>query len=202
MQAYNFRLIITTDPDNRIPFSKPAGYNPQEYVLLSRYIKAGMPEAEAFRKFDPIQNSFSRPTTATPPGATSLTAAEFRNPGGLMVKFKNAGGPLTKWLKEQFPADLQAQINAYDSAQPLSAALVTAVAAELNRLIQAGPIYDAELFSRVNLPADVKQQATQNLEGEARARRSGVPPRLAAPDPRTAPGRATSARSSSSGCAG
>lgn len=55
IQAYNFRLCLTKDPQNRIPFEKPAGYDPQEYVLLARYLAKGWPASEVFRKFDPIQ---------------------------------------------------------------------------------------------------------------------------------------------------
>lgn len=55
IQAYNFRLCLTEDPANRIPFEKPAGYDPREYVLLARYLQAGWPESEVFRKFDPIR---------------------------------------------------------------------------------------------------------------------------------------------------
>lgn len=57
IQAYNFRLCLTKDAGNRIPFEKPAGYNPQEYVLLARYLAKGWPEKEVFRKFDPIQGN-------------------------------------------------------------------------------------------------------------------------------------------------
>ncbi|MES2461174.1 MAG: FAD-dependent oxidoreductase [Armatimonadota bacterium] len=60
VQAYNFRLALTNDPDNRIAFEKPEGYDPKEYVLLARYLKAGWPESEVFRKFDPIHNSASK----------------------------------------------------------------------------------------------------------------------------------------------
>jgi hypothetical protein len=59
VQAYNFRLALTNDPANRIAFPKPEGYDPKEYVLLARYLKAGWPETEVFRKFDPIHNSAS-----------------------------------------------------------------------------------------------------------------------------------------------
>jgi hypothetical protein len=54
VQAYNFRMCLTDRPDLRIPFSKPAAYNPQWYVLLKRHLATGW--NEAFRKFDPIRN--------------------------------------------------------------------------------------------------------------------------------------------------
>lgn len=41
VQAYNFRLCLSNDPANQIHFEKPQGYDPQEYVLLARYLAAG-----------------------------------------------------------------------------------------------------------------------------------------------------------------
>ena len=37
MQAYNFRMCLTDVPENRVPFPKPAGYDPLRYELLLRY---------------------------------------------------------------------------------------------------------------------------------------------------------------------
>jgi hypothetical protein len=45
VQAYNFRLCLTDDPANRLPFPKPAGYDPLRYELLRRYIEAGVFDA-------------------------------------------------------------------------------------------------------------------------------------------------------------
>lgn len=41
VQAYCFRMCLTDHPDNRIPFSKPEGYNELEYELLFRNYEAG-----------------------------------------------------------------------------------------------------------------------------------------------------------------
>jgi hypothetical protein len=38
IQAYNFRMILTKEPDNRIPFPKPADYNPERYELLAQFL--------------------------------------------------------------------------------------------------------------------------------------------------------------------
>jgi hypothetical protein len=40
IQAYNFRVIGTNVPENRIPWEKPAGYDPKRYELLARYLKS------------------------------------------------------------------------------------------------------------------------------------------------------------------
>lgn len=36
-QAYNFRLCVTTNPQNLVPFAKPAGYDPSYWELARRY---------------------------------------------------------------------------------------------------------------------------------------------------------------------
>jgi hypothetical protein len=38
VQAYNFRLILTNDPANRLPWTKPDGYDPGQFALLARYL--------------------------------------------------------------------------------------------------------------------------------------------------------------------
>ncbi|MGH7139732.1 MAG: FAD-dependent oxidoreductase [Pirellulales bacterium] len=45
VQAYNFRMCLTDDPANRLPFPKPPGYDPLRYELLRRYIAAGVFDA-------------------------------------------------------------------------------------------------------------------------------------------------------------
>jgi len=38
VQAYNFRICLTNDPANRIPITKPPGYDSSRYEILPRYI--------------------------------------------------------------------------------------------------------------------------------------------------------------------
>jgi len=40
IQAYNFRVIATNVPENRLPWAKPEGYDPWRYELLARYLTA------------------------------------------------------------------------------------------------------------------------------------------------------------------
>lgn len=54
IQAYCFRMCLTNHPANRIPFPKPADYDPADYELLRRVLVAGW--REHFSKFDPIPN--------------------------------------------------------------------------------------------------------------------------------------------------
>ena len=54
VQAYCFRMCLSNHPDNRVPFAKPANYNPDHYELLARVFASGW--RETFHKFDPIPN--------------------------------------------------------------------------------------------------------------------------------------------------
>lgn len=52
VQAYNFRMCLTQAAD-RIPFSQPDSYDPRNYELLARYLRAGW--RDVFHKFDRIR---------------------------------------------------------------------------------------------------------------------------------------------------
>lgn len=54
LQAYNFRMALSRNPDNRVPFAKPENYDPARYELLARVYAAGW--KETFDKYDPIPN--------------------------------------------------------------------------------------------------------------------------------------------------
>ncbi len=54
VQAYCFRMCLTDHPDNRIPFAKPEGYDPDQYELLARILNSGW--KDVFRKFDSMPN--------------------------------------------------------------------------------------------------------------------------------------------------
>lgn len=54
VQAYCFRMCLSQHPENRIPFPKPANYDPAQYELLVRVFESGW--RDVFRKFDPLPN--------------------------------------------------------------------------------------------------------------------------------------------------
>jgi hypothetical protein len=45
IQAYNFRMCMTDHSANRLPFPRPAGYDPKRYELLLRYLQGGVWDA-------------------------------------------------------------------------------------------------------------------------------------------------------------
>jgi hypothetical protein len=54
VQAYTYRLCMTDAPDNRVAFTKPEGYDAEQYELLLRTLLAG--SRHIFGKFDPAPN--------------------------------------------------------------------------------------------------------------------------------------------------
>jgi hypothetical protein len=54
VQAYCFRMCLTNDPNNKVTFPKPVGYDPARYELLIRVFNTGW--RELFAKFDMIPN--------------------------------------------------------------------------------------------------------------------------------------------------
>jgi len=55
VQAYTYRVCLTRVPENRVPFPRPEGYDPFQYELLLRDLKAG--SRHVFGKFDPAPNA-------------------------------------------------------------------------------------------------------------------------------------------------
>jgi hypothetical protein len=55
LQAYNFRLCLTQYEKNRVPFSKPEKYDPQQYEILLRALIEE--SSHIFTKFYPIPNA-------------------------------------------------------------------------------------------------------------------------------------------------
>ena len=53
IQAYNFRICLTKDEANRLPFPKPPRYDAAAYRLLLRYIHAGVWDAMKLHKMLP-----------------------------------------------------------------------------------------------------------------------------------------------------
>ena len=55
VQAYCFRMCMTQEPENRVPFPKPEQYDPLQYLLIPRWLRGT--EDDVFAKFDRIQGN-------------------------------------------------------------------------------------------------------------------------------------------------
>jgi hypothetical protein len=70
VQAYCFRLCLTTNPANMIPIAPPADYDPRRYELVARFIEACQSigddmDLRWFSKHDPLPNDKWDFNTAT-----------------------------------------------------------------------------------------------------------------------------------------
>lgn len=57
VQAYNFRICLSSNPDNQLPFPEPPNYNRDEFALLARYIRSGVWDALKLNKVMPAGKS-------------------------------------------------------------------------------------------------------------------------------------------------
>lgn len=57
VQAYNFRMIFSSDPANQVPFPKPSNYDSRDYDLMARFLPAS-PQLKLgnMLSIDPIPN--------------------------------------------------------------------------------------------------------------------------------------------------
>lgn len=70
VQAYCYRLCLTTNPANMIPITPPPGYDPKRYELVARFIEACLAIGDEmdlrwFSKHDPLPNDKWDFNTAT-----------------------------------------------------------------------------------------------------------------------------------------
>ncbi len=70
VQAYCYRLCLTTDPANSLPIEPPADYDPKRYELVVRFIEACLANGDDmdlrwFSKHDPLPNDKWDFNTAT-----------------------------------------------------------------------------------------------------------------------------------------
>ncbi len=81
IQAYNFRVILTQNQNDMVPFPRPTHYDPQEFELLARYLEA----FEQKYGRSPRLNEVSMPTAI--PG----NKADFNNNGPFSTDYIGKG---------------------------------------------------------------------------------------------------------------
>ena len=96
---------------------------------------------------------------------------EIKDPGSLAVKLEDTRAPVSQWIASQLSEDIQWLLVGSDGASDPSAKLQEALLADLNRLLQAGPLYDAQVFADIELSKQTQALIAQNPKsGEALVR--------------------------------
>jgi len=85
IQNYNFRVTLTDDPDNRVPFPKPDHYDPAQFELFRRFFRSypnarlKTPYPLPNRKFDLNDSQSQAFTIAIPGGSWDYPEADPEN---------------------------------------------------------------------------------------------------------------------------
>ncbi len=85
-----------------------------------------------------------------------------RDPGSLAVKFQDTRAPVSQLIASQLSEDTQRVLVGYDGISDPSLKLQEALLADLNRLLQAGPLYDAQVFADIELSEETQVLLAQN----------------------------------------
>lgn len=94
-----------------------------------------------------------------------------KDPGSLAVKLEDTRAPVSQLIASQLSEDIQWLLVGYDGVSKPSPKLQEALLADLNRLLQAGPLYDAQVFADIELSEETQALIAQNPKsGEALVR--------------------------------
>lgn len=94
-----------------------------------------------------------------------------KDPGSLAVKLEDTRAPVSQWIASQLSEDGQWLLVGYDGVSDPSPKLQEALLSELNRLLQAGPLYDAQVFADIELSEQTQALIAENPKsGEALVR--------------------------------
>ena len=94
-----------------------------------------------------------------------------KDPGSLAVKLEDTRAPVSQLIASQLSEDTQWLLVGYDGISDPSPKLQEALLADLNRLLQAGPLYDAQIFADIELSGKTQALIAQNPKsGEALVR--------------------------------
>ena len=86
---------------------------------------------------------------------------ELKDPGSLAVKFQDTRAPISQSIVAQLSPETQRLLDEHDGASEPSSVLQKALLADLNRLLQAGPVYDAPKFPNIKLSDQTQELLAQ-----------------------------------------
>ena len=100
-----------------------------------------------------------------------LSEDALKDPGSLAVKLQDTRAVISQHIAPQLSAETRQLLGKYDGISSPSLALQKALISDLNKILQAGPLYDAESFADIELSEQTDALLAQNPEsGEALVR--------------------------------
>ena len=87
---------------------------------------------------------------------------DLKDPGSLAVKLQDTRAVISQYIAAQFSAETQQLLGKYDGISSPSSELQKALLDDLNRLLQVGPLYDAESFTDIKLSEPTQEILAQN----------------------------------------
>ncbi len=99
-QSYCFRLCLTEEPSNRLPITRPNGYDPARYALASRYLQSakGDLSLDDFLGIVRIPNGKSD-VNSTGPVSTDLLGASWEYPEASVARRKQIWDEHLSWAQ-------------------------------------------------------------------------------------------------------
>ena len=96
---------------------------------------------------------------------------EIKDPGSLAVKLEDTRAPVSQLIASQLSEDIQWLLVGYDGVSDPSPKLQEALLSDLNQLLQAGSLYDRQVFADIELSEETQALIAQNpKDGEALVR--------------------------------
>ena len=100
-----------------------------------------------------------------------LSKDDLKDPGSLAVKLQDTRAVISQHIAGQLSAETQQLLDAYDGMSRPSSALQKVLLTDLNKILQAGTLYDAESFAKIELGEQTAELLAQNPQsGEALVR--------------------------------
>jgi hypothetical protein len=81
VQAYCFRLCLTSDPENMVPISRPENYDSTRYELLVRFFDVQLEQTEWWKHFKPMPHN-KTDVNSTGGLSTDMIGANYDYPDG------------------------------------------------------------------------------------------------------------------------
>ena len=91
-----------------------------------------------------------------------LSEDALKDPGSLAVKLQDTRASISQYIAAQLSTETQQLLGEYDGISSPSSELQKALLDDLNRLLQVGPLYDAESFTDIELSEQSQEFLAQN----------------------------------------